>query len=104
MIRELLNTKNAPALTSDHWHVVYARLSGEESGKSSKPAKSPRFVRSIVSEHDDRASAVNAAREIVSTFVVEMAGRERSTRDQVFVRKPKFKSLKLARRVTKRRK
>jgi hypothetical protein len=101
MIRELLNRKNTPAVTSDHWHVVVARLSGEPSGK---PSKSPRFERSIVSEHDDRASAVTAAREIVSTFVVEMAGRERSARDQVFVRKPKFKSLKTARRVSKRRK
>jgi len=101
MIRETLNKKNTPALTSDQWHVVIARLS--EAGVEQEKG-APRFVRSIVSEHEDRASAVTAARAMISALDAEMAGRTRSARDQVFVRRPRFKSLKSARRVTKRRK
>ena len=96
MIREMLTRKNLSALTSDQWHVVRARLADESSGK-------PRFERSIVSEHADRTAAVTAAKEIVSTIAVEMAGRPAATCDQVFVRRPEFKSLKLAKRVQKHR-
>jgi len=97
MIRETISRKNHPALTSDHWHVVRARLAGDPDG-------APRFVRSIVSEHDDRVAAVTAARRIVRSVATEMAELPRAARDQVFVRKPDFKSLKVAKRVKKRRK
>jgi hypothetical protein len=97
MIRETSNSKNTPAVTSDHWHVVRAALSGETSG-------APRFARSIVSEHEDRAAAVVAARQIVSSIAPQMAARDPNERDQIFVRKPQFKSLKLAKYVQKRRK
>jgi hypothetical protein len=93
----MLNRKNLSAVTSDQWHVVRARLSEEPSAK-------PRFVRSVVSEHIDRVSAVTAAKQIVLTFKVEMAGRPAAACDQVFVRRPEFKSLKLAKRVLKHRK
>lgn len=97
MIRETNSSKNSPALTSDRWHVVRAAFSGETSGK-------PRFARSIVSEHEDRAAAVTAAREIFSSISPEMKTREPGERDQIFVRKPEFKTLKLAKRVQKHRK
>lgn len=96
MIRETTSRRNHAALTSDHWHVVRACLSGE-------PSEQPRYLRSIVSEHDDRVAAVTAARQIFRSLAPEMADRPRGVRDQIFVRKPDFKSLKLAKRVTRRR-
>lgn len=96
MIRETLNKKSTLAVTSDRWHVVYARWSGVV-------AEVPRFERSIVSEHDDKAAAVEAARRLASTYPAEMADRPRERRDQVFVRRPGYKSLKSAKRTEKRR-
>jgi hypothetical protein len=96
MIREIVDEKNNPAVTSDHWHVIHARWSGDPSGE-------PRFVRSIVSEHEDSAAALSAARAIKSSMAPSMRDRSRETRDQVFVRRPSSKSLKTARRVKRRR-
>ena len=96
MIRETIK-KNNPAVTSDRWHVIIARWSGDPSGE-------PRFERSIVSEHDDSTAALSAAREIKSALAPQMATRSRETRDQVFVRRPSSMSLKTARRVERRRK
>ncbi len=97
MIRDTLSRHKNPAITSDRWHVVHARWSGNASSE-------PLFQRSIVSEHDDRSSAVSAARQIRSSLTSEMASRTASTRDQVFVRPPSFKSLKIANRQERRRK
>lgn len=97
MIHELINRKNLPALTSDQWHVVHARLAGESKGK-------PSFERSIVSEHEDRAAAAIAAKRVLVSLAPMMDGRSPEGRDQVFVRKPDFKSLKTAKHVAKRRK
>ena len=97
MIRETLSRHSNPAITSDRWHVVHARWSGDRS-------EDPLFERTIVSEHDGRASAVSAAREILSTLAPQMEGRARSTRDQILVRRPAYKSLKTAKRVERRRK
>ncbi len=91
MIQELPNKKGTPAITSDRWHVVHARWSGN-------PAGHPRFERSIVSEHEDRVGAASASQAITSAFTTEMSLREPGRRDQVFVRRPNYKSLKLARR------
>jgi hypothetical protein len=91
MIREMLNRKNSPVLTSDHWHVLRARWTGDSS-------EEPLYQRTIVSEHDDSAAAAKAARAIVATFVAEMAGRKPETRDQVLVRRPGYKSLKIGKR------
>jgi hypothetical protein len=96
MIQETLSSKRRPALTSNRWHVVHARWSGERS-------EEPSFVRTIVSEHDDRASAARDAREIVSRLSAEMSTRPLSERDQLFIRKPGFRSLKIASRVQRRR-
>lgn len=97
MILEAVTRKNRPAITSDRWHVLIARRSAS--------IESPRrFERAIVSEHDDHASALAAARELVARFAPEMAGRPRNERDQVLVRRPMRKSLKIARRVVRRSK
>jgi hypothetical protein len=92
MIQETLSNKQRPALTSDRWHVVHARWSRNPSGRST-------FLRSIVSEHEDRDAAVRGARELVERLAAEMAVRPLSERDQLFVRKPGFRSLKTSGRV-----
>lgn len=97
MITETLSRKQHPALTSDRWHVVHSRWSGNEAGE-------PRFEREIVSEHGDRDSAANAGREIVASIAEAMAKRPRQCRDQILVRRPAYKSLKAAGRFERRRK
>lgn len=95
MIEDTVSRRNNPAITSDRWHVVHARWTGDAFGE-------PRFERSIVSEHDDSASAVAVAREVLSPLARELANREPAQRDQVFVRRPGFKSLRLSKRVEPR--
>jgi len=94
MIRETISRKQTPAVTSDHWHVVHASWTGNTS--------EPRFVRAIVSEHDDREAAVNAARGLVSTLSAEMRTRPLASRDQIFVRRPDYRSLRDAERIARR--
>lgn len=89
MIKELLNKNGHPSITSDRWHVVHARCTGGSEGR-------PRFERTIVSEHDDRSAAASAARATVSAGAQEMSGLDPERRDQVFVRRPNYKSLKRA--------
>ena len=96
MIRETTNHKNAHVLTSDHWHVLRARWTGDPSGE-------PLYRRTIESEHDDSASAADAARTIAASFGTEMEGRTRQTRDQVLVRRPGYRSLQIAKRTKTRR-
>ncbi len=91
MIQETITPNNRVQVTSDHWHVLRARWTGNRSG-------SPLYERTIVSEHDDRSSAASAAREVVVSFQAEMSGRTRETRDQVLVRRPGRKSLKIGKR------
>jgi len=95
MIRDILNRKKNPAVTSDRWHVIHARWTG-------KSAEEPRFARSIVSEHEDRDAAVAAARKLVSRLRPQLAARSREDRDQVLVRRPHFKSLKNGRRIQRK--
>ena len=95
MIRELINSDHLPAVTSDRWHVIHAQWSGA-------PGE-PFFLRSIVSEHEDSASALRAARELKSSLVPGMASRPKHARDQVIVRRPASESLKTAGRVARRR-
>ncbi len=96
MIREILDDNKNPAVTSDLWHVIHARWSGDTSGE-------PRFVRSIVSEHEDSKAAVSAARSVKANLQSAMANRTRETRDQVFVRRPSSLSKKIAKRVRRRK-
>ena len=96
MIQETSTKEHRPALTSDRWHVVHARWTGERAGR-------PRYIRTIVGEYDDRASATRRAREMVSRLAPEMTRRPLAQRDQLFVRKPGFRSLKTAGRTDRRR-
>lgn len=96
MIRETVSRKNHPAITSNRWHVVHAEWDGSASAE-------PQFQRRIVSEHDERARAVEAGRALIANLAPEMAGRERTTWDQIFVRRPDYKSLKASTRVARRK-
>jgi hypothetical protein len=96
VIQDTLSCKSNPAITSDQWHVIRATWSGDS-------ASSPTFQRAIVSEHASRDSAVDAARALVDDFGKDMDTRSRNTRDQVFVRPPDYKTLKLAGRREPRR-
>ena len=96
MIQEVLNQKNHLVVTSDRWHVLRARWTREKTDK-------PLYERAIISEHDDKESAFEAARGLVASFQAEMVGRERETRDQALVRRPGFRSLKIAPRSESRR-
>jgi hypothetical protein len=90
MISSVETRKGTEAITSDRWHVVHSRFVGESGGFP--------FRRSIASEHDDRASSVRAARSLVTRLRRESGALPIETRDQVFVRRPGFKSVKSAKR------
>jgi len=96
MIQEVLNEKNHVVVTSDRWHVLHARWTKQATGK-------PLYVRAITSEHDDKKSAAEAARDLAASFQAEMIGRQPETRDQALVRRPGFRSLKIAPRTESRR-
>jgi hypothetical protein len=95
MIKEVRNEKEELAVTSDRWHVIHARWSGDSGA--------PLFVRSIVSEHADSATALRAGRELKSSLLAGMASRPRLERDQVMVRRPASESVKTSGRVSRRR-
>jgi hypothetical protein len=87
MISETKTKKAAvPALTSDRWHVVHASFVSEHEG--ARP-----FLRAIVSEHEDRPTAIASARALLKTLRSAGGEREPLQRDQVFVRRPGFISL-----------
>jgi hypothetical protein len=90
VIREVLTKKGAPAITSDQWHVVHAHFTA---GLRGAP-----FVRGISSEHAERSECVAAARQLRGSLHEQNAAVAAAERDQVFVRRPHFKSLKRARR------
>ena len=89
MIKDVKSRKKNPAITSDHWHVVHACWTGNEDGEA-------RFDRSILSEHADLESARTAAVKVMADLSRQMGDRPRDRRDQVFVRKPDFKTLKVS--------
>jgi hypothetical protein len=93
MIQEVVTSKGAQAITSDQWHVVHSRF--VEAGRQ-RP-----FVRGVESEHADRAACVRAARALRRKLATEAGAAPVEERDEVFVRKPGFKSLKKARRRAK---
>jgi hypothetical protein len=88
MITDVETTKGVAAITSDQWHVVHSRL---VFAGSKRP-----FLRSIHSEYPDRASCGKAAKVLLQRLTAESAEVPAPERDEVFVRKPNFKSLKLA--------
>jgi hypothetical protein len=89
VIRDALTSKGAEAITSDRWHVVHSRFT-PGSGKL-------RFVRGISSEHPDRADCLRAARALAQQLATQSGSVPATERDEVFVRRPNFKSLKRAR-------
>jgi hypothetical protein len=95
MIQDTVTSRKVPAITSDQWHVVHARWTCNSRDE-------PRFERIIVSEHRDSKEAVESARSLLSSLQDQVT-RPRGERDQVFVRKPGYRSLKDARRVVRRR-
>jgi hypothetical protein len=92
MISETVTSAGSPAITSDHWHVVHSRF--HPKGEKSRP-----FERVIVSEHDNRIGCRDAARALRASLDQE-SDAPLAQRDQVFVRKPHFKSLRAARHRT----
>lgn len=92
MILKTFTSKHVPALTSDRWHVIHSKYTKKKT-KNSLP-----YTRSIVSEHDDREKAVHAARILLFSLRRKAAARPRQEKDQVFVRPPKFRSLRSAHR------
>ena len=87
MIKETLTRKNRPAITSDRWHVIHCRWTGDPSGQ-------PVFDRLIVSEHEDRAAAITAGSGLARSLAVELAEVPLARRDQVLVRRPAYKSFR----------
>ena len=96
LIKEYLNAEKHLAVTSDLWHVVHAELSAGHG--------TPSFTRTIVSEHDSSASALEAARVLKSQLVRRMKSRSRDEWDQVMVKRPSAETLKSAGRITKGKK
>jgi hypothetical protein len=96
VIVETTSPRGRPAWTSDRWHVVLARWSGDDGARA-------RFDRTIVSEHDDHGAAVGAARQWLAQFAQQSTTRPREHCDQVFVRQPRFRTLRRARRHERRR-
>jgi hypothetical protein len=85
MITEIANTKGTPAITSDHWHVVHSRWTDNAGARP--------FVRSVHSEHDDQRACREAARELRRKVDRDLVGVPVAEHDEVFVRRPNFKSL-----------
>lgn len=86
MIEEVVTKKGAAAITSDQWYVVHSRRV-ERSGDSV-------FVRGIYSEHADRASCRKAAATLRAKLQSASASVPVAERDEVFSRRPRFKTLK----------
>jgi hypothetical protein len=89
MIQEVVTKKGAAAITSDQWYVVHSRL-------VDRLGDLP-YVRGIHSEHADKVSCRKAAAALRARLQAENASVPVDERDEVFVRKPRFKTLKAAR-------
>lgn len=92
MISEVQTKKGAAALTSDQWHVVHARF-------TFPGAKRP-YLRSIHSEWPDRASCRRAGRALRKKLSRNGASVPEHQQDEVLMRKPNFKTLKLGKSAT----
>lgn len=88
MIRDVVTDRGAAALTSDQWHVVHSRFVGPDTERP--------FTRSIHSEHADRTACREVARTLRAQLAKSDAALPAEQRDEVFVRKPNFRSLKRA--------
>lgn len=88
MIKEVKTSKGTDAITSDKWHVIHAHFTDSQ-------RKLP-FHRGIASEHDDRDECIKAANALRARLTAEAGKVPAAEQDEVFVRRPGFKSLKAA--------
>jgi|KBSSwiStaDraftv2_1062776.scaffolds.fasta_scaffold591197_1 hypothetical protein len=95
MMREVKNSKGLQAITSNQWHIVLAHLT--------HPGTKRPYVRTVDSEHADRASCLRSARALRLRIAADSADVPKAERDEVFVRRPNFKSLKKAKSLRRRR-
>jgi hypothetical protein len=96
VITDALTRRGNPAMTSDKWHVVHSKWCGRGSNH-------PPFARAVVSEHRDRGAAVDAAKQLAAKLDPKLQSRPIPERDQIFVRPPRFRSLKFTSFRLKRR-
>lgn len=89
MISEVHTESGASAITSDQWHIIHARYTFDG-------AKRP-YLRSVHSEHADRTACRRVARALREQLLAQENGVAMDQRDEVFVRKPGFKTLKVSR-------
>lgn len=85
MIQHVVNSKGAKAITSDRWHVVHSRFI-RLNGKW-------RFARGVHSEHGDVAECKTAAKALLERIRTEGSKLPPEERDEVFVRRPNYKTL-----------
>lgn len=96
MITDALTRRGNPATTSDQWHVILSKWCG-------RTANHPPFARKVMSEHDDRLTAVAAAKRLAAKIDASRCKQPVKERDQILVRPPRYRSLKFtATRVTRR--
>lgn len=88
MITEVVTSKGVAAITSDQWYVGQSHLVDLQ-------RKRP-YARAIHSEHPDRVSCAKAAKTLRVKVATEAVGVPEAERDEVFVCRPHFKLLKLA--------
>lgn len=88
MITEVQTRKGRDAMTSDQWHVIHSRFTF--------PGARRPYLRSIHSEWGDQKACRAAARKLRAELLLGSKGVPVAERDEVFVRRPNFKSLKLA--------
>jgi len=89
VISEVQTDSGGTAITSDHWHIVHARYVFDG---ATRP-----YLRSVHSEYEDRTACRHAARALRVHLIAQEKDVAPEKRDEVFVRKPNFKSLKIAR-------
>ena len=88
MIQDVQTSKGVAAITSDQWHVVHSRLID---GGGKRP-----YSRIIHSEHADAPTCLKAAKELRLKLARDSVGVPAAEQDEVFICRPNFKSLKLA--------
>jgi hypothetical protein len=88
VISPVQTAKGAEAITSDQWHLVHSRLL--------HPGERRPFVRSVHSEHADRVACRKAAKALRVQLAKDWAAVPEDERDEIFVRKPGYKTLKAA--------
>ncbi len=92
---DVKNSRGLEAITSDQWHVIRAHM-------ANRGAKRP-YVRTVESEHADCETCTRTAKELRRRIAAESADVPEGERDEIVVRRPNFKTLKVATSLRKRR-